>query len=275
MRGFTVALASPEEQLPRGGRGRGCAELTGSDRRGVGAGGGGIWGKVRDKGIPDDELKRIGESIAEGSSAIIAVAEDRVLERLQSGLEGYRNIERHALIADASAELSRRSRTSRAIPGIDRPDPRRARTPFALGLRKTPPERGFFDRGAGSNPRPSGYEQGKGGSHGYWYGFLESFSCGCVPPVLLKLHPDLHPAPSSSQVADSSARSSVSAARQVALDLDLIEQPLAEGDQALARRDAGSDRRSAADEVFLKGPLRSSSSGRPGNPQHRRSPGTP
>jgi uncharacterized membrane protein len=71
----------------------------------VGAAGGGVWGKVRDRGIPDEELKRIGESIPEGSSAIIAVAEDRVLERLQNGLEGYRNIERHALSADASAQL--------------------------------------------------------------------------------------------------------------------------------------------------------------------------
>jgi uncharacterized membrane protein len=71
----------------------------------VAGAGGGIWGKVRDKGIKDEDLRQIGESIPEGSSAIIAVAEDRVLERLQSGLEGYRNIERHALSADASALL--------------------------------------------------------------------------------------------------------------------------------------------------------------------------
>jgi uncharacterized membrane protein len=71
----------------------------------VGGAGGGIWGKVRDKGIKDEDLREIGESIPEGSSAIIAVAEDRVLERLQSGLEGYRNIERHVLSADASAQL--------------------------------------------------------------------------------------------------------------------------------------------------------------------------
>jgi uncharacterized membrane protein len=71
----------------------------------VGGAGGGIWGKVRDKGIKDEDLRQIGESIPEGSSAIIAVAEDRVLERLQSGLEGYHNIERHALSAAASAQL--------------------------------------------------------------------------------------------------------------------------------------------------------------------------
>ena len=71
----------------------------------VGAGAGGIWGKVRDKGIPDEELRAIGETIPQGTSAIIAVAEDRMLERLQHGIEGYRKISRHALNADASAEL--------------------------------------------------------------------------------------------------------------------------------------------------------------------------
>ena len=71
----------------------------------VGAGAGGIWGKVRDKGIPDEELRRVGESIPEGSSAIIAVAEDRMIERLQRGIQGYEKISRHALSADASAQL--------------------------------------------------------------------------------------------------------------------------------------------------------------------------
>src|SRR5438477_2210122 len=71
----------------------------------VGAGAGGIWGKVSDKGISDDELRQIGESIPPGSSAIIAVAEDRMLERLERGIEGYQKISRHALGADASAQL--------------------------------------------------------------------------------------------------------------------------------------------------------------------------
>jgi uncharacterized membrane protein len=71
----------------------------------VGAAGGGIWGKVRDKGVSDEDLRAIGESIPPGSSAIIAVAEDRVLERLQNGIEGYEKIARHALSADASAQI--------------------------------------------------------------------------------------------------------------------------------------------------------------------------
>ena len=71
----------------------------------VGAAGGGIWGKVRDKGFPDEEPKRIGESIPPGSSAIVAVAEDRLLENLERGIEGYTKISRHALSADTSAQL--------------------------------------------------------------------------------------------------------------------------------------------------------------------------
>src|SRR4051794_20765814 len=71
----------------------------------VGAGAGGIWGKVRDKGISDDELRQIGETIPPGSSAIIAVAEDRMLERLERGIGGYQKTSRHAPGADASAQL--------------------------------------------------------------------------------------------------------------------------------------------------------------------------
>ncbi|WP_053202631.1 DUF1269 domain-containing protein [Jiangella muralis] len=71
----------------------------------VGAAGGGIWGKVRDKGFQDSDLRSIGDSLEPGTSAIIAVAEDRMIERLQAGLEGYRNIARHAVSAAAAAAV--------------------------------------------------------------------------------------------------------------------------------------------------------------------------
>ena len=71
----------------------------------VGGAGGGIWGKVRDKGFKDEDLKAIGESLPPGSSAIIAIAEDHVVERLEQGLEGYERIARHALSADAAAQI--------------------------------------------------------------------------------------------------------------------------------------------------------------------------
>ena len=69
----------------------------------VGGAGGGIWGKVRDKGFKDDDLKAIGDSLEPGTSAVIAIAEDRVVERLVRGLEGYQKIARHAVSAEASA----------------------------------------------------------------------------------------------------------------------------------------------------------------------------
>src|SRR6476659_7045179 len=58
----------------------------------VGGGAGGIWGKIRDKGFKDEDLKAVGESMEPGTSAIIAIAEDHVLDRLQRGIDGYQNI---------------------------------------------------------------------------------------------------------------------------------------------------------------------------------------
>jgi uncharacterized membrane protein len=71
----------------------------------VTAGAGGIWGKIRDKGFDDDELKAVGESLEPGSSALIAIAEDKVVENLTKGLEGYDRLSRHILSADAAAVL--------------------------------------------------------------------------------------------------------------------------------------------------------------------------
>src|SRR5215471_20872431 len=72
----------------------------------VGGGAGGIWGKVRDKGFKDEDLKEIGESLEPGSSAIIAIAEDRVLDQLQQGIEGYDRIARHAVSAEAAMVIT-------------------------------------------------------------------------------------------------------------------------------------------------------------------------
>jgi uncharacterized membrane protein len=71
----------------------------------VGGGAGGIWGKVRDKGFKDEDLRSIGDSIPPGSSAIIAIAEDRVIEQLENGIEGYQKIARHTVNADAAAAV--------------------------------------------------------------------------------------------------------------------------------------------------------------------------
>jgi uncharacterized membrane protein len=71
----------------------------------VGGAAGGVWGKIRDKGFKDEDLKAIGQSLPPGTSAIIAIAEDRVVERLVTGLEGYEKIARHALSADAAVQI--------------------------------------------------------------------------------------------------------------------------------------------------------------------------
>ena len=72
----------------------------------IGAAGGGVWGKIRDKGFKDEDLKAIAQSLDPGTSAIIAIAEDRVIERLETGLEGYNKIARHALSAEAAATIT-------------------------------------------------------------------------------------------------------------------------------------------------------------------------
>ena len=71
----------------------------------VGGGAGGIWGKVRDKGFKDEDVKEIGESLPPGTSAIIVVAEDRMVEQLERSLEGYDRIAKHAVSAEAAAAI--------------------------------------------------------------------------------------------------------------------------------------------------------------------------
>ena len=71
----------------------------------VGGGAGGIWGKIRDKGFKDEDLKQIGNSLPPGSSAIIAVAEDRMVEQLERALSGYDKIAKHVVSAEAAAAI--------------------------------------------------------------------------------------------------------------------------------------------------------------------------
>ena len=40
-----------------------------------------------------------------GTSAIVAIAEDRMIERLEKGLEGYDKIAKHAVSAEAAAAI--------------------------------------------------------------------------------------------------------------------------------------------------------------------------
>ena len=72
----------------------------------VGAVGGGLWGKLRDKGqFKDGDLKAIGESLAPGSSALLAVAEEGAIERLDNTLQGYVRLSHQVMGPDASAAV--------------------------------------------------------------------------------------------------------------------------------------------------------------------------
>jgi uncharacterized membrane protein len=85
----------------------------------VGGAAGGVWGKVRDKGFKDEDLKAIGESLEPGTSAIIAIARDRVVEQLEKGLQGYEKIMHHAMSAEAAAAVAAEVEEEDAAAGGD------------------------------------------------------------------------------------------------------------------------------------------------------------
>ena len=60
---------------------------------------------MRDKGLRDEDLKAVADGLQPGTSAIIAIAEDRMIERLQGGLERYRSVARHTVSAEAAAQI--------------------------------------------------------------------------------------------------------------------------------------------------------------------------
>ena len=47
----------------------------------------------------------MGEEMEPGTSAIIAIAEDRMIERLEQGIEGYDRIAKHAVSAEAAVAI--------------------------------------------------------------------------------------------------------------------------------------------------------------------------
>jgi uncharacterized membrane protein len=89
----------------------------------VGGGAGAIWGKVRDKGFKDEDLRSFGDSLKPGTSALIAVAEDQVLDRLQKGIEGYDRITRHAVSAEAAIAITAVASDTETSKTADADDP--------------------------------------------------------------------------------------------------------------------------------------------------------
>jgi uncharacterized membrane protein len=69
----------------------------------VAGGAGGLWGKIRDKGFKDDDLKAVGESLDLGSSALIAIVDLSAVDRIAENLENYERLTRHHMSDDATA----------------------------------------------------------------------------------------------------------------------------------------------------------------------------
>lgn len=72
----------------------------------VGAGLGAGTGAIRHKVKLPDELMAAGNELEPGTSALIAVMQDKVVDTFVKGLEGYTKLAQSTLDADAAAALS-------------------------------------------------------------------------------------------------------------------------------------------------------------------------
>ncbi len=72
----------------------------------VGAAAGAALGHFTDQGFKNNVLKEIGENLPPGGSCIVAVVEEKWVTQLSTALEGYGDLARYALDADASAKLT-------------------------------------------------------------------------------------------------------------------------------------------------------------------------
>ena len=72
----------------------------------VGAAAGAARGHFTDQGFKNNLLKEIGENLPPGGSCIVAVVEEKWMTQLSTALEGYSDLARYALDADASAKLT-------------------------------------------------------------------------------------------------------------------------------------------------------------------------
>jgi uncharacterized membrane protein len=72
----------------------------------IGAAAGAAWGHFRDQGFDNNLLKEIGENLPPGGSVIVAVVEETWVGKLSTALEGYVDLARYALDAEAAAKLT-------------------------------------------------------------------------------------------------------------------------------------------------------------------------
>lgn len=71
----------------------------------VGAAAGAAVGHFTDQGFDNNLLQEIGENLPAGGSALVAVIEETWLERLSKAIEGYADLSRFTLDAEAGAKL--------------------------------------------------------------------------------------------------------------------------------------------------------------------------
>ena len=72
----------------------------------IGAAAGAALGHFTDQGFKNNLLKEIGENLPPGGSAIVAVVEETWLGKLETAIEGYSDLARYSLDAEAAAKLS-------------------------------------------------------------------------------------------------------------------------------------------------------------------------
>ncbi len=72
----------------------------------VGAAAGAAFGHFTDQGFDNNVLKEIGENLPPGGSCIVAVVEETWLAKLSTALEGYVDLARYALDAEAATKLT-------------------------------------------------------------------------------------------------------------------------------------------------------------------------
>jgi uncharacterized membrane protein len=72
----------------------------------VGGAAGGIIGRLTDQGFENDDLKAIGNDLAPGESAIVAIVEDKWVAQIAAGLVGYDKLVQHMLGADVAAAVT-------------------------------------------------------------------------------------------------------------------------------------------------------------------------
>ena len=72
----------------------------------VGAAAGAALGHFTDQGVKNNLLKEIGENLPPGGSCIVAVVEEKWVTQLSTAMEGYADLARYGLDAEASAKLT-------------------------------------------------------------------------------------------------------------------------------------------------------------------------